>query len=151
MPAFTANPFAQSNTSLSEIDSQKWFSPSFSKMGSLMMPPSWSVISTYLHCPTSQVDKSRQQRYWVNRAASGPVISTWRSTPTSHRIASLTRFQKFCSRSPKSRAIYMWLYTENPVAPQRNAASVKGDFLICVPKLRRLTIASSLDDIITFL
>ena len=28
----------------------------------------------------------------------------------------------------------MWLYTENPVAPQRTVASKYGDLRICVPK-----------------
>ena len=43
----------------------------------------------------------------TNFVASGPVISTCRSTATSHKIVSLTKFQKFCSGDPKSRGMYM--------------------------------------------
>ncbi len=95
--------------SLSASEIQKWSSASRSRIGSFRMPPSALVMSTYLHCPTAIFDRSRGVSICTNRAASGPVISTWRSTATSHRIAALTRFQKFSSGSPKSRGMYMWL------------------------------------------
>ena len=92
------------------------------------------MISAYLHWPTAILLRSRGVRYCTKFAASGPVISTWRSTATSHRIASLTRFQKFWTGSPKSRGIYMWLYTENACAPHLMVASKYGGLRICVPK-----------------
>jgi hypothetical protein len=49
-------------------------------------------------------------------------------------MALFTKFQKFFSGSPKSLGIYMWLYTEKSLAPQRTVASKKGDLRICVPK-----------------
>ncbi len=58
------------------------------------MPPASSVSSTYFACPTAHFERSRQVRYWVKRAASGPAISTCRSTATSQTVTSLTSFQK---------------------------------------------------------
>ena len=105
----TATPCAHNKISLSAKDSQKWFSPNLNKTGSFNIPPSLLVISTYLHCPTANLDKSLGVSNWINLKASGPVISTCRSTATSHRIELFTRFQKFSSGFPKSRGIYMWL------------------------------------------
>jgi hypothetical protein len=62
-------------------------------MGSFTMPPSGAQISTYLHWPTWVVDRSRGVSSWVNRAASGPVISTCRSTATSHSVTWFNRCQ----------------------------------------------------------
>ena len=44
------------------------------------MPPSSAVISTYLPWPTAHFVRSRQVSEFVNAEASGPVISTIRST-----------------------------------------------------------------------
>ncbi len=57
------------------------------------MPPSGAQISTYLHCSGCVADRSLGVRSWVNRPASGPVISTCRSTATSHSVTPLTRYQ----------------------------------------------------------
>ncbi len=79
-------PRAHSSTSLSASASQKWFSPRRSSTGSLMMPPSSAVMTTYLPWPTAQRERSRGVSMLVNANASGPVISTWRSTDTSHSV-----------------------------------------------------------------
>ena len=73
--------------------------------------------------PTDKFVKSRGVNNWINLNASGPVISTCLSTATSQSIAVSIKFQKFCSGSPKSRGIYIWLYTEKPVAPHLTVAS----------------------------
>ena len=52
------------------------------------MPPSAAVSSTYLHCQTSHVVRSRHVIRFVSSNASGPVISTHRSTLTSHIVTS---------------------------------------------------------------
>ena len=86
-PALTATPRHHSSTSESASDSQKWFSSSRIRTGSLMMPPCWSVMKAYLHCPTSHLWRLRGVSMLVKVKASGPVISTWRSAPpTSHSV-----------------------------------------------------------------
>jgi hypothetical protein len=50
-------------------------------------------MRTYLPCPTAHFVRSRQVRLFVNVAASGPVISTIRSTETSHTVTSLSSAQ----------------------------------------------------------
>ena len=44
------------------------------------------MIGAYLHCPTAHVVRSRHVSMLVNSNASGPVISTCRSTPTSQIV-----------------------------------------------------------------
>jgi hypothetical protein len=58
-----------------------------------MIPPSAAVITTYLHWPTAQVDRSRGVSMFVNAKASGPLISTCRSTPTSQIVTAFSRCQ----------------------------------------------------------
>ena len=106
-PEFTATPSTQSKMSLSASEIQKWFFARRSRIGSFRRPPLALVIKMYLHCPIAICERSRGVSIWMNFAASGPVISTCRSTATSHRIASFTKFQKFYSGSPKSRGIYI--------------------------------------------
>ena len=73
------------------------------------MPPRRAVMSTYLHCPTAQVLRSRHVRRLVNSNASGPVISTHRSTLTSHIVTSLTSAQYSAIGSSYSVGSNMWL------------------------------------------
>ena len=61
-----ATPLAHSSTSLSASESQKWFSPSRSSTGSLMMPPRSSVMNAYLHCPTAHLSRLRGVSMLVN-------------------------------------------------------------------------------------
>ena len=72
--------------SLSASESQKRFSSSRSSTGSLRIPPSCEVTNTYLHWPTSHFVRSRGTSMFVNVNASGPEISTCRSTPTSQSV-----------------------------------------------------------------
>ena len=57
------------------------------------MPPSSAVMSMYLPCPTAHLVRSRQVSMLVKADASGPVISTIRSTETSHTVTSLSSAQ----------------------------------------------------------
>ena len=57
------------------------------------MPPSAAVSRTYLHWPTAQVVRSRQVIRFVSSNASGPEISTMRSTETSHIVTSFRSAQ----------------------------------------------------------
>ena len=57
------------------------------------MPPSSAVIRTYLPCPTAHFVRSRQVRLLVNADASVPVISTIRSTLTSHTVTPFSSAQ----------------------------------------------------------
>ena len=98
--AWHATPFAHRRMSLSARDSQKWFSPRRSSTGSLRMPPSWEVMKTYLHCPTLHLVRSRGTSMLVNVKASGPVISTCFSTPTSHKVTPLSSCQYSSTGSP---------------------------------------------------
>ena len=117
-----ARPMAYSSTSLSARASQKWFSPSRISTGSLTMPPSGAVIRTYLPWPTAQVDRSLGVSMLVNRNASGPVISTWRSTATSHSVTWFSRCQYSASRSSYRMGNSVWLYTVYPFGPYRCSA-----------------------------
>src|SRR5213594_4234505 len=92
-PALTATPLHQKITSQSDNESQKWFSPRRRRTGSLMIPPSGVVRSTYLHSPTAHFSMSRGVSICMNSNPSGPSISTCRSTPTSHKVTWLTRCQ----------------------------------------------------------
>ena len=91
--------------------------PSRSRIGSFTIPPSGAMIGAYLHCITSQRDRSRHVSSCVKRAASGPVISTWRSTATSHSPTCSTRCQYSRSSSSYSVGISMWLYRSQDVQP----------------------------------
>ena len=71
------------------------------------MPPSGAVISTYLPCFTAHVVRSRHVSRFVNALASGPVISTMRSTLTSHSVTSLTSAQYSSTGSPYVFGWYM--------------------------------------------
>ena len=64
------------------------------------MPPSGAVINTYLPCFTAHVVRSRHVSRFVNALASGPVISTMRSTLTSQSVTSLTNAQYSSTGSP---------------------------------------------------
>ncbi len=68
-------------------------------MGSFTMPPLGAMIGAYLHCSTSHRERSRHVSSCVNRAASGPVISTWRSTATSQSVTWFSRCQYSVSSS----------------------------------------------------
>ncbi len=57
------------------------------------MPPSSAVMITYLPWPTAHLVRSRQVSEFVKAEASGPVISTIRSTETSHTVTSLSSAQ----------------------------------------------------------
>ena len=64
------------------------------------MPPSSAVMSTYLPWPTAHFVRSRQVSVFVNAEASGPVISTIRSTDTSQIVTPLRRAQYSSIGSP---------------------------------------------------
>ena len=64
-----------------------------------MIPPVSVVMITYFAWPTLHLSRSRGVRRFVKAAASGPVISTWRSTQTSQSVTSLIRAQYSFSRS----------------------------------------------------
>ena len=68
--------------------------------GSFTIPPSGVVIGTYRHRPTAHFDTSRGVSMSVKANASTPVISTWRSVPTSQSVTSLASFQYASSGSP---------------------------------------------------
>ncbi|MFN8232890.1 MAG: hypothetical protein U0V56_05290 [Actinomycetota bacterium] len=53
----------------------------------------------------------------MKRSASGPVISTWRSTATSHSVTPFTSAQYSVSSSSYSVGISMWLYRSQLVHP----------------------------------
>ena len=59
----------------------------------MTIPPSSAVMRTYLPWPTAHVVRSRQVSMFVKADASGPVISTMRSTDTSHTVTSLSSAQ----------------------------------------------------------
>jgi len=88
----TVHEFAwhQDSSGDSAVESQNLSSSSRSTIGSERIPPSGNVMSAYLHWPTAHVVKSRNVNMSTNASASGPVISTWRSAPTSHSVTSLT-------------------------------------------------------------
>ena len=65
-----------------------------------MIPPSGAVMNTYLHCPTAHFVRSRGTSMFVNAKASGPVISIWRSTPTSQRVTPSSSAQYSATGSP---------------------------------------------------
>ncbi len=58
-----------------------------------MMPPFSSVMTTYLPWPTLHFDRSRGVRSSANLVPSRPLISTCRSTLTSHSVTWLIRCQ----------------------------------------------------------
>ena len=74
-----------------------------------MIPPVSEVMITYLAWPTAHWSRSRGVRRLVKAAASGPVISTWRSTHTSHSVTSWIRAQYSFSRSSKRMGKNVWL------------------------------------------
>ena len=76
-----------------------------------MIPPVSVVMTTYLAWPTAHLSRSRGVIRFVKAAASGPVISTWRSTHTSHNVTSWMRAQYSFSRSSKRTGKKVWLYT----------------------------------------
>ena len=98
MPAQAATPRAQSSTSLSAIDARN------DPLGQLQQDrivDDAAILVGDQHIfalADLAAGKVTASRNWVNFAASGPVISTWRSTATSHRIASFTRFQEILDR-----------------------------------------------------
>ena len=92
-PEFTATPLAHRPASLSASASHHWFSATRNSTGSLMMPPSAAVMSTYLHWPTAHRVRSLRGSLLMNSEASAPLISTTRSTATSHSVTSLIRLQ----------------------------------------------------------
>ena len=108
-PELRATPFAQSSTSLSASASQKWFSPRRRSTGSFTMPPSSAVMRTYLPCPTAHLERSRGVSRLVNSKASGPVISTCRSTLTSHTVTPVSSFSYSARRSSYRVGRNMWL------------------------------------------
>jgi hypothetical protein len=80
-----------------------------------------------LALPDRQLRQIARRQHLDESGGIRPGDSTWRSTATSHRIASFTRFQKFCTGSPKSRGMYMWLYTENALrAPPHRRVEIGG-------------------------
>ncbi len=92
------------------------------------MPPSGAMIGAYLHCMTSHPDRSRQVSSCVKRAASGPVISTCRSTATSQSVTCSSRCQYSSSSSSYSVGISMWLYRSQLVHPASTVRCQYGDF-----------------------
>src|SRR5699024_12408472 len=92
-PELYAKPRAHNRMSEPARESQKWFSPRRSRTGSFRMPPCSPVRKTYLHCPTRHFDRSRRMSILVKSKASGPVISTCRSTPTSHSVTPFSSAQ----------------------------------------------------------
>ena len=93
MPELIATPRAHSPASLSASASHQRSASTRSRTGSLTMPPSSAVISTYLPWPTAHFVRSRQVSMLVNADASGPVISTMRSTETSHSVTPFSSAQ----------------------------------------------------------
>ena len=92
----------------------KWGATGFSVYNHMYIPRDfgspeqnfWNLVNEAILC---DVAVERQVEITGPDATkfSGPVISTCRSTATSHKIASLTKFQKFCSGDPKSRGMYI--------------------------------------------
>jgi len=70
----------------SASDSQNRFCSSRISTGSLAMPPSGSVMNAYFAWRTAHLVRSRGVIMLVKVNASGPEISIWRSTPTSHIV-----------------------------------------------------------------
>jgi hypothetical protein len=66
-----------------------------------MMPPSGAMIGAYLPCPAAHLVRSRQVSMLASAKPSGPLICTTRSTPTSHRVTSLTSAQYSATSSSK--------------------------------------------------
>ncbi len=93
IPLWIATPRAHSPASESASASHHRSVAMRSRTGSLTIPPSSAVISTYLPWPTAHFVRSRQVRVLTNADASGPVISTIRSTETSHNVTSLSSAQ----------------------------------------------------------
>ena len=108
-PACAARPFAYGSTSLSASANQNVFSSRRSITGSLRIPPSGAVISTYLPWPTSHSLRSRQVSSWAKRKPSGPVTSTLRSTATSQSVTWFSRCQYSASKSSKLIGKSVWL------------------------------------------
>ena len=75
------------------MDNQNLSSASLSKTGSLTMPPLSSTSGTYMHCPTRARLMLRGVIHCTKRAASGPVIWTWRWQDTSHNCTCSRRCQ----------------------------------------------------------
>jgi hypothetical protein len=75
------------------------FSSRRSRTGSLTMPPSGAMIGAYLPCPGAHRVRSRQVSAFASANPSGPLISTTRSTPTSHSVTSFTSAQYSATRS----------------------------------------------------
>jgi hypothetical protein len=64
------------------------------------MPPFSAVTSMYLPCPTAHLVRSRHVSEFASAEASGPVISTIRSTETSHTVTPLGNAQYSSTGSP---------------------------------------------------
>ena len=109
IPAYAASPFAYGSTSLSASANQNVFSSSRSMTGSLRIPPSGAVISTYLPWPTAHALRSRQVSSCAKRKPSGPVTSTFRSTATSQSVTWFSRCQYSASKSSKLIGKSVWL------------------------------------------
>ena len=77
--------------------------------GSLTIPPSGVVMSTYLPWPTAHFDRSRGVSSWAKRNPSRPVTSSCRSTATSHSVTWFSRCQYSASKSSKLMGKSMWL------------------------------------------
>ena len=63
------------------------------------MPPSGAMIGAYFPCPAAHFVRSRQVSALASSKPSGPLISTTRSTPTSHSVTSFTSAQYSAVRS----------------------------------------------------
>ena len=124
MPAVQHPAHRRMSLSASEIRSDRSESRS---TGSLSRPPSALVMRMF-----ALTDLHRRQvaagEQLGEAGGVGPVISTWRSTATSQRIASFTRFQ-FCSGSPKSRGCTCgctWRSRWHPSARWRRNTAICG-------------------------
>ena len=75
----------------------------------MRIPPSGAVTIMYLPCFTAHVVRSRHVSESTKRSASGPEISTVRSTATSHTVTSFSSAQYSTTGSSKYAGSSMWL------------------------------------------
>jgi hypothetical protein len=109
MPRPAATPATNSSASESASASQKRSSASRSNTGSFTIPPQWVVSRTYRACMTETFVRSRQVIRFVSSNASGPEISTHRSTETSHTVTSSRSARYSVTGSSYSVGSSMWL------------------------------------------
>jgi hypothetical protein len=84
----------------SASESQNRLSSSRISTGSLAIPPSGRVMNAYFAWRTAHLVRSRGVIMLAKVNASGPEISIWRSTPTSHNVTPSSSAQYSPTGSP---------------------------------------------------